>query len=93
MRVRFPADRRARWPGKQPPGDSFLTLFTPQRLAVHPAGLRRRRAVNPLQHLRDHQHLAHAARASFVLPAAPRNSTAVSFLRVIAIPAMPASCP
>ena len=28
------------------PPDSFLTLLTPQRLAVHPAGLRRRCAVN-----------------------------------------------
>ena len=46
-----------------------------------------------LQHQRDRQHLAHAARASFDRPAAARNSDAVSSLRVIAIPAMPASCP
>ena len=34
-----------------------------------------------------------ATRASFDLPAALRNSAAVSSLRVIAIPAMPASIP
>ena len=28
----------------------------PERLAVHPAGLRRRRAVNPLHHQRNRQH-------------------------------------
>ena len=34
-----------------------------------------------------------AARESFVLPAAARSSVAVNSRRVIAIPAMPASCP
>ena len=34
-----------------------------------------------------------APRAPFDLPATLRNSTAVSSIRVIAIPAMPASCP
>ena len=44
-----------------------------------------------LQHQRDRQHLARAARASFDRPADLRNAAAVSSIRVIAIPAMPAS--
>ena len=54
--------------GKCPP-DSFLTLFTPQRLAIRPADLCRRRAVNPSS-TSAITSIRRAARASFDLPCA-----------------------
>ena len=70
------------------PPDSFLTLLTPQRLPVHPAGLGRPGPIRPLQ--RQGQHPA----GSLHIPALPRRRAQVadvSSRRVISIPDIVAS--